>query len=48
MHLRLISYTSYGPMVGCLACGASWLVKAEQTGASGAGAEGSVGSPSSS
>jgi hypothetical protein len=28
MQLRLLSYTSYGPMVGCLACGNSWLVKA--------------------
>jgi hypothetical protein len=30
MKLRLITYTRYGPMVGCLACGSSWLVKAHQ------------------
>jgi hypothetical protein len=27
MNLRLLTYTPYGPMVGCLACGTSWLVK---------------------
>jgi hypothetical protein len=27
MKLRLITYTQYGPMVGCLACGTSWLVR---------------------
>ena len=27
MQLRLISYTRYGPMIGCLECGASWLIR---------------------
>jgi hypothetical protein len=27
MNVRLITYTRYGPMVGCLACGTSWLVR---------------------
>jgi hypothetical protein len=26
MNVRLMMYTRYGPMVGCLACGKSWLV----------------------
>ena len=26
MNVRLISYTRYGAMVGCLGCGTSWLV----------------------
>jgi hypothetical protein len=26
MSLRLMTYTRYGPMVGCLVCGKSWLV----------------------
>jgi hypothetical protein len=25
-ELRLITYTRYGAMVGCLRCGTSWLV----------------------
>jgi hypothetical protein len=27
MQLRLMTYTPYGPMLGCLACGNSWLVR---------------------
>ncbi|HEY7121675.1 MAG TPA: hypothetical protein VH329_03860 [Solirubrobacterales bacterium] len=27
MQLRLMTYTPYGPMLGCLACGTSWLVR---------------------
>jgi hypothetical protein len=27
LKLRLITYTQYGPMCGCLACGTSWLVR---------------------
>jgi hypothetical protein len=30
MNLRLMTYTRYGPMVGCLACGTSWLVSVRQ------------------
>ena len=30
MKLRLVAYTRYGPMVGCLACGTSRLVKVGQ------------------
>ncbi len=30
MKLRLMAYTRYGPMVGCLACGTSRLVKAQE------------------
>jgi hypothetical protein len=26
-HLRLITYTSYGPMVGCLRCGSAKLIR---------------------
>jgi hypothetical protein len=26
MNVRLMTYTRYGPMVGCLVCGKSWLV----------------------
>jgi hypothetical protein len=26
MSLRLMTYTRYGAMVGCLVCGKSWLV----------------------
>jgi hypothetical protein len=26
-NLRLITHTRYGPMLGCLACGTSWLVR---------------------
>jgi hypothetical protein len=26
MNVRLVTYTRYGPMVGCLVCGKSWLV----------------------
>ena len=27
LDLRLITYTRYGPMCGCLACGTSWIVR---------------------
>ena len=27
MHLRLIMYTRYGPWIGCLGCGTSWLIR---------------------
>jgi hypothetical protein len=30
MNLRLITYTRYGAMVGCLSCGTSWLVSVRQ------------------
>jgi hypothetical protein len=30
LKLRLMTYTRYGPLVGCLACGTSWLVKVPQ------------------
>ncbi len=47
MQLRLITYTSYGPMIGCLACGASWLVRVPgETSATEAGTERSAGSAS--
>ncbi len=26
MNLRLMTYTRYGAMVGCLSCGTSWLI----------------------
>jgi hypothetical protein len=26
MNLRLVTYTRYGALVGCLSCGTSWLV----------------------
>jgi len=26
MTLRLMTYTRYGAMVGCLSCGTSWLI----------------------
>jgi hypothetical protein len=29
--LRLITYTRYGAMVGCLQCGTSWLIRATST-----------------
>jgi hypothetical protein len=30
MTVRLVSYTRYGPMVGCLVCGKSWLVSGQK------------------
>jgi hypothetical protein len=27
LKVRLVTYTRYGPMVGCLTCGTSWIVK---------------------
>jgi hypothetical protein len=30
MKLRLMTYTPYGAMVGCLSCGTSWLVSVHQ------------------
>lgn len=29
-ELRLITYTRYGAMVGCLQCGTSWLIRDER------------------
>jgi hypothetical protein len=27
MQLRLLTYTRYGAMCGCLGCGTSWLIR---------------------
>jgi hypothetical protein len=30
MQLRLLTYTQYGALVGCLSCGSSWLVSVQR------------------